>query len=71
MNEMEHGQHMEQMKAGLAQILDIAKQMGVEPIVQIAEQLLSAEQAEQTSEQPKAFADKLAAAKGGGASNEQ
>lgn len=69
MNEQEHGQHMEQMKAGLQQILDIAQQMGAEPIAQIAEQLLGAEQSEQESEQPQSFADKLGAARKGEVEN--
>lgn len=50
MDEMQHDAHMEKMKQGLAQILQIAQQMGVQPIVQIAQGLLGEEQAEQQGE---------------------
>lgn len=50
MDEMQHDAHMEKMKQGLAQILQIAQQMGVQPIVQIAQRLLGEEQAEQQGE---------------------
>jgi sugar phosphate isomerase/epimerase len=46
-DEMQHDAHMEKMKQGLAQILQIAQQMGVQSIVQIAQGLLGEEQAEQ------------------------
>lgn len=50
MNEQEHAAHMEQIKAGLEQIIQIAQAQGMNEIVQIAQSLLEQEQQEQASE---------------------